>query len=254
MINLNTLPPDVLIHLWPYIIKNGDEPAVSLVCKTLANADFNFIEHNRKRIVTVLEETDSLLCRGLRYLTKRKVITREDFFKFNTAIRSFIMKTGCPCPTYRLLLAEDIQLCSRTLKRMKKDEALESIWLRILNTLYDFNPHDLEVQGNHVWLLKASGIWDWMFLHQDLLHSVISLNLRSLKLTYLPKEIEQFINLQSLSLRNNRFTKVFPVLQRLEKLDTLVLTNNPFLDCPATIGNLIYQGNGVYTRSVSKAP
>lgn len=246
MITLDTLPQDVLLHLWTYLVKNGDSKTVSFVCRTLANVNFTFIERNRNRIVTILEKSDSLLCRGMRYLAKREVTTLQGFYKFNAAIRSFIIKNGCPCPSNRLLLSEDIQLCNETLERMKEDETLETIWPVFLYTLYELNPNNLELRGPQMLVLKAQAIRDWMLTHTDLLQPVIRLNLSVLKLTCLPKEIEQFVNLRTLMLIGNRFTRICPVLQRLGNLERLELSCNPFLEYPPTIGHLTHLGNGKY--------
>lgn len=240
MITLDTLPPEVLLHLWPYIVKNGDNRAVALACRALANADFDFLWSNRDRIFTLAERNDSFIYRAIRNMTK--LTSRRGIYRLNQVMSYLIRHHGGILPNNKPLLIEDIQVCSETVERAKEDEALDKLWTLIVPHIHHFNPDLDPIQR----LENAEEMRNWLNAHPELLQPIETLHLSSLNLTFIPKEIGLFANLKHLSLEKNKLTNICPAIQSLEHLSYLNLTNNPSLEFPSTIGKLEHHGNGRY--------
>ena len=117
MTTLDALPANALNHLWPYLVKNGDNLAVAAVCRSLAAADANFLEKNITEIFETARETDSTIYRWIGYnkLYLQKPETKRTLlYRFNDMLRVVIRRCQVDLPQHRVLLARDVQLCDRT--------------------------------------------------------------------------------------------------------------------------------------------
>jgi hypothetical protein len=251
MTTLNALPANALNHLWPYLVKNGDNLAVSAVCRSLADADANFLEKNGNEIFETAQKIDSAIYMRIRlnkfHLWKAKS-KRAVLYQFNDRLRSIIRDCDIDLPKHRVLLARDVQLCDKT-----NEEEFDLIELFKHIVFKRFSPNSSIYRSAEDDDMNIQEIRNWMKGNLELLQSFPVLDLRKDKkifqtLTSLPKEISLFENLEHLFLEGNNLTTICPEIERLSKLSLLTLTNNPFPAFPKKIGQLVHQDDGVYRK------
>ena len=255
MTTLNTLPVNALNHLWPYLVKNGDNLAVSAVCRSLADADANFLEKNGNEIFETAQKTDSAISMRIRlndFHRWEAESKRAVLYRFNDRLRSIISGYQIDLPKHRVLLARDVQLCDKT-----NEEECDLIEIFKHIVFKRFSPNSSIYHSAEDDDMTIQEIRDWMKGNLEVLQSFPILDLSKDKkifqtLTSLPKEISLFENLEHLFLEGNHLTRLCPEIERLSKLSLLTLTNNPFPAFPKKIGQLVHQGNGVYKKSNSE--
>ncbi len=131
---------------------------------------------------------------------------------------------------FHLIISKDT---SRIFKRPK--EIVDHSIAMISNSLRE-QPHNLNVPTGTIEEIKA---WFVENNHQEELNQIVSLDLSSKKLNYVPGEIAKCVNLKHLILNDNDLYNLSDAICDLEMLETLNLSNNHLSTLPDSIFNLI---------------
>ncbi len=233
------LPQPLHQILWAYTAANGDALPAALTCRQFRKIDADYRFSQALTILEAAEKTDSTLYNLIR--EDRRTNSADYNFAtpsgtqqlnaFNERLVKTLRSLGEKCPLTAVLSAEEVAKFSENIDEIP----LKKCWGPLCAQISSAKGADVLPPSPEK--MSAQEIHDWMEAHQDLLKCVTRLQLHSLELRRVPKEIGWLENLTELHLSKNAFREFPSVLVKLKKLQHLDLSNNEISELPQNLGD-----------------